>query len=238
MDLRKAFFALALLLITTQVHSADRPAWDVPRLDSILVDGRIAEWADRGFRVGLIENRYGGFPDSADFGADVKLGWDDRGLLVSANVRDDVAFEARGDDAIGSFDTMTLYATPDRSSLELFEVTIAPGIDPEAGGPRVQVKGLDSAGRPKEAYAPRLEGRSVPQRLCAGGPAPLDRLRNAAGGHLGNGLPVQVHGRGRCGRSGHPDVAPPRLPVHGRSRPPSDQACEGENQGYAGRGTW
>ena len=89
--------ALALLLITTQAYSAERPAWDVPRLKGITIDGQTADWGSKGFRIGLVENRWGGFPDSSDFGADIQLGWDNRGLLISASVYDDVAFEAKGE---------------------------------------------------------------------------------------------------------------------------------------------
>lgn len=163
MNLKRTLIALALILVTTQAFAVDRPVWDVPRLDGVTIDGNVADWSGKGFRIGLIENRWGGFPDSSDFGADIRLGWDDRGLLVSFGVRDDAAYEARGDASIGTFDSVALYVSPQRGALERYNVTVTPGVDPDASAARIQVDGYDINGESKDGHAIAWKSAGTPE---------------------------------------------------------------------------
>ena len=63
------------------------PVYDVPRLEGIVVDGKVGDWKDRGFRVMTmsgIEN----VPATSIDGR-FRIGWDAQGLVVLVGVKDD-----------------------------------------------------------------------------------------------------------------------------------------------------
>ncbi|MFH1573205.1 MAG: sugar-binding protein, partial [Acidobacteriota bacterium] len=54
---------------------------------------------------------------------------------------------------VGDFDSIVLFVTPKRGSLERYRVTIVPGLDPDGEGPRSEARGADSAGAARSDYA-------------------------------------------------------------------------------------
>src|SRR5437762_10653836 len=91
----------SILTAASSTRAQTPPATDVPRLDGIVIDGRADDWGDRGFICGLI-TRDGRIKPASDLDCRFRLGWDDRGLLVSLNVRDEAFVEA---DNAGDFYT-------------------------------------------------------------------------------------------------------------------------------------
>ena len=63
------------------VAGAKNTVFEIPRLDSIAVDGGDEDWGSRGFRVEQVSFE-GEAPTPQDFDVRFRLGWDDRGLLV------------------------------------------------------------------------------------------------------------------------------------------------------------
>ena len=80
--------------------AAPSPVFDVPRLDKIAVDGKPDDWGERGFKVEVLAPLEGAPRPPSDLGGAFRLGWDARGLLVLAMVRDDVASEERVNTAL------------------------------------------------------------------------------------------------------------------------------------------
>ena len=71
--------------------------YDVPRMDNVSIDGNPSDWGDRGFHIDALANTDGPMPDPKDFDAKLRLGWNDRGLLVLVSVVDPVVTESDDD---------------------------------------------------------------------------------------------------------------------------------------------
>jgi CubicO group peptidase (beta-lactamase class C family) len=69
-------------------------AFDIPRLEGISIDGDPSDWGDRGLRVGPLFGLAGMPKLLNDFDPHFRLGWNDEGLLVLAEVADNVVGEA------------------------------------------------------------------------------------------------------------------------------------------------
>ena len=65
----------------------------IPRLTDIKVDGNAGDWGVKGLPVQLFADYHGRVPDTADLQANIRLGWDDSGLLVLLKVKDDTLYE-------------------------------------------------------------------------------------------------------------------------------------------------
>jgi len=106
-------------------------AFDVPRLEGIAVDGDPADWGERGFRVDVLFDASETPKPLADFDAAARLGWDERGLLVLVSVADDVAAEEANEDALWRRDSLELFLAADRGAGDVWQMAIAPGLDPK-----------------------------------------------------------------------------------------------------------
>ncbi|HOS42884.1 MAG TPA: prolyl oligopeptidase family serine peptidase, partial [Armatimonadota bacterium] len=108
----------------------------IPRLTGITIDGDSADWGDRGFRIDQLLP-WGGpsvrarLTTVADHDAQVRLGWDDAGLLVLVTVRDDVWVEEAEVSQLGRYDALEVYLSPERGSPEILQWVIGPGMTPE-----------------------------------------------------------------------------------------------------------
>ena len=121
------------------------PIFDVPRLDSIAIDGKPDDWADRGFRIDVMASTAPRVQSRVDLDGTFRLGWDNRGLLVLLNVKDDVPAESPN--RINDGDSIEMYLSPRVGSHDVVQVLIAPGMDPASPKVRTVVRGptLDPA---------------------------------------------------------------------------------------------
>ena len=113
--------------------------FDVPRLTAITVDGKAEDWGERGFRVDVLFDPALRRRPSADFDAALRLGWDERGLLVLATVTDATPCEDEKDDALWRADSIELFLAPALGANDLWQAIIAPGVDPRHPAVRVQI---------------------------------------------------------------------------------------------------
>ena len=86
------FLGIALCLFmfhcsTPRVHE-NKMIYDIPVVDHIVLDGKLDDWTNQGFQFELTTNT-DGVIDRADFQADIRIGWNDEGLLIACRVRDD-----------------------------------------------------------------------------------------------------------------------------------------------------
>src|SRR5882724_740157 len=58
------------------------PLYDIPKLDKINIDGSPADWKENGLRVDVLANASGKVQPKSDIDANLRLGWNDRGLLA------------------------------------------------------------------------------------------------------------------------------------------------------------
>jgi len=106
-----------------------RPDFDIPKLGGITIDGDAADWGDRGFLVEAMHALAGRRLPPDQFDAQLRLGWNDSGLLLLADVTDPNIRESDDDLMLGNGASVgvTQY---DRGGGEDWVVTIAPGLDP------------------------------------------------------------------------------------------------------------
>jgi predicted esterase len=107
--------------------AAEADAFNIPRAQRIVVDGRAQDWGAQGFRVEMLTALQGALLTPTDSSAVTRLAWDERGLLVLMDVSDDRAQEAAGEDFTSS-DSIELYLSTGRGERERYHVFISPGV--------------------------------------------------------------------------------------------------------------
>ena len=108
-----------------------QPVYAVPQLEGLAVDGRADDWGTRGFRVDAMVDTGGGrVRPAADYDPRFRLGWNAQGLLILAQVDDDVTEESTDDKALFQRDSVELFVGTKQGGPHLVQVVIAPGIDP------------------------------------------------------------------------------------------------------------
>ena len=116
---------LCVLLCAGGLH-AD---YDVPRLADIQIDGDPSDWRDGGLHIGTLADEGHRLALSGDLRASLRLAWEPRGLLVLVEIVDDLASEAGDTLSLWSGDSVELYLSPQRGSIDIYQVAIAPGMD-------------------------------------------------------------------------------------------------------------
>ena len=111
--------------------SASRPSFDVPRLSGVTVDGKVADWGDGGLRIEVLTCAAGPWRPAADFDVAARLGWDDRGLLVFVAVCDDQPVENDDTTELWRKDSVELFLVPAHGARDLWQIAVAPGLDPK-----------------------------------------------------------------------------------------------------------
>jgi len=102
------------------------PVFTVPFADDIRIDGRGDDWRQVGVQQGRLQAARGNLqvPDE-DFGADLSLAWNDRGLLVRVKVTDDAAAEVPQSNELYRHDSIELFMI---QGDEKVQHVIAPGL--------------------------------------------------------------------------------------------------------------
>ena len=124
------FGASAALAAVAPAGPADSsPVFEIPRLASIVIDGKPDDWGDAGFRVEMLAPIRGRAKPMSDLDCRFRLGWDDRGLLVLLTVHDDSFVENDDEGWLWQNDCVELYMVDRRGGKELIQAVIAPGMD-------------------------------------------------------------------------------------------------------------
>jgi len=111
-------------------------AYDIPRMNDVVVDGKADDWSADGqgaggFRVELLAPIDGAPKPSEDFDARVRLGWDDRGLLLMATVEDDRPIEHEVETLLWQHDAIEVFLAPRQGAPDICQWVIAPGVAPD-----------------------------------------------------------------------------------------------------------
>jgi len=132
---------LLLLLFVPGTHaraqeSDSPPVYDIPKLEDIVIDGRAEEWGAEGFAVEALlplddSGQILTFRATGDLDARVRLGWDQRGLLVLADVRDDRPVEDPEEGKLWQRDGIELFLATHPGGADLCQWVVAPGVDPD-----------------------------------------------------------------------------------------------------------
>lgn len=74
--------------------TAEEQAFNIPKIDAVVIDGKGDDWKQDGFRVETLAGESGAVLEPNDFDPVFRLAWDDSGLLVLLTVRSDQVTEA------------------------------------------------------------------------------------------------------------------------------------------------
>lgn len=120
-----------LVTLTTIVTAQNNEVFDIPFIESITIDGKINDWPDDAFKVQLLANPDGSYKEPNDFDVKVNMGWDKKGLLLLVMVQDNLIVEHPNKYKLWSYDSFNLIMAPDKSSKEIFQLNISPGLSTE-----------------------------------------------------------------------------------------------------------
>ena len=139
--------------------AADKPqVFDIPRMERIVIDGKADDWGEGGFRVEMMNHRNLAGVTTENFDPRYRLGWDERGLLVLLNVRDDVLLEKPRAQDLWQWDNVAItLARATGGKQQAGPVVIGPNADPANPGMKVHFDSRDTT-------APAIEARSVAGR--------------------------------------------------------------------------
>lgn len=128
-----AVLAVLCLLAAPGVALAEdtSPIFDVPRFEHIVVDGQAGDWHDQGFVIETMTSANGLVKPAADMDSHLRLGWDDRGLLVLIQVSDQSFVESQQTDRLYVGDSVELFLADKRGGSQLIQAVISPGMTAE-----------------------------------------------------------------------------------------------------------
>ena len=90
-----ATIAILAALCAGAAGAPDESAvFEIPRMGAIVPDGKADDWGDGGLRVEMLVPDDGVLRPAADLDAQVRLAWNDKGLLLLATVQDDAGAES------------------------------------------------------------------------------------------------------------------------------------------------
>lgn len=116
--------------------------FDIPRVEGIAIDGRGADWGERGFEIRMLRrvegHRRGHGQLEPHPGQSIRLGWDERGLLVRLTLEDDRWVESAKN--TWRYDSVEIYAAESVGSEQRYQVVIAPGMSDDLPEMRVNLR--------------------------------------------------------------------------------------------------
>ncbi len=116
--------------------SDEVPAFDVPRVSGIEIDGRAGDWGGRGFDPGMMRDERGMVFATDDASAKARIGWDERGLLLMIRVKDDSALESDDIESLWAGDSIECFIGKAVGSDQRYQALIAPGADTKQAATR------------------------------------------------------------------------------------------------------
>jgi len=106
------------------------PLFDIPKMDKETVDGNAAGWGDGGFRVDALAPVDGFVAPEARLSARLRLGWNDKGLLVLVEAREASFTESANEKDLASGNNIELFMLDKCGGNQMIKATISAGMDP------------------------------------------------------------------------------------------------------------
>ncbi len=107
------------------------PNCDVPQLE-IEVDGEAEDWGNKGLEVVSLPGPGGKLRSAKDFDPSFRIGWNERGILLLAQVKDNVICTAQEGKPLDGGDCVEIFVTPNRGSSDSYRLVVVPGTDAES----------------------------------------------------------------------------------------------------------
>jgi len=133
-------------------HATPRlPTLDIPRVDAT-ADGKPEDWGERGLRVQSLPGPSGRLRDPKDFDPSFRIGWNDQGLLVLAQVSDNVVHEWENEAQLERGDSLQIFLATAIGARGAYRCIVSPGPAP-GHKPRVRLIDSKGAANPKSLAA-------------------------------------------------------------------------------------
>ena len=133
---------------------------DIPQL-KVTIDGDPQDWADGGLRVTSLPGPRGQLRASDNLDPCFRIAWCPEGLLVLAQITDNVVRENGNAGRLYEGDSVELFMTPRIGSPESFQVAIAPGASEKYTAPRHRFYDRRKATKGNK-LALQVEGKATP----------------------------------------------------------------------------
>ena len=122
-----------LLIVLSSCKSSGKPLEIdefpqlIPFIDELCVDGNPEDWPDTYTPIRIMSDISGNVPEPADMLARFMLAWNQKGLLIFAEICDDSIYEDKNKYWNG--DGMELFVSPARGSFQIVQISIRPSFD-------------------------------------------------------------------------------------------------------------
>ncbi|MEE9461928.1 MAG: sugar-binding protein, partial [Bacteroidales bacterium] len=136
---RKKILRLILLqvLAITSIACVSGPEYkldlppDIPRpipyLPGLVVDGMSGDWNPNYVPLRILSDVCGNIPDTNDFQASFRMAWNEKGLFLLVEIKDDSLYE--DPDHFWNGDGLELFLSQGRGSRDILQVSVRPGFD-------------------------------------------------------------------------------------------------------------
>lgn len=139
----------------------DLPVCAVPRLD-VRIDGQAEDWGEAGLKVQSLPGPWRNVPGKMrppeNFDPSFRLGWNEDGLLLLAQVRDNLVHEWENEDELWWGDSLQIFLAPARGTREHYLCLVTPGAEP-GYQPRLRLYDHRTAG---EELTAQVAGQKTP----------------------------------------------------------------------------
>lgn len=108
------------------------PVFDIPYLPHIHIDGDAADWGQAGFRVDAMATLEGEVKPVSDFDPHFRVGWNNDGLVLLLQVRDDHVFADTEHADSWLSDSMEVFLGTKPGAYEFMQASFCTGADPKS----------------------------------------------------------------------------------------------------------
>ncbi len=116
------------------------PERGIPQVD-VTIDGKPEDWKDQGLRVVSLPGRGGKLRSASNLDATIQVGWNRKGIVLLARIKDSSVHPAAGKQALSDGDCVELFVAPHRGIDDGYHVVVAP--DAAAGSTKHRVQVAD-----------------------------------------------------------------------------------------------
>ena len=136
---RKKILRLILLqvLVITSIACVSGPEYKldlppdiarpIPYLPGLVVDGMSGDWNPGYVPLRILSDVCGNIPDTNDFQASFRMAWNEKGLFLLVEIKDDSLYE--DPDHFWNGDGLELFLSQGRGSPDILQVSVRPGFD-------------------------------------------------------------------------------------------------------------
>ena len=131
-----SILAVAAIPVLADEPVTNRPTFDIPRMDNVVIDGKADDWNEGGFQVNLLSPLTLSFlaphghnlPATENHEPRFRLGWDNNGLLVLATIRDDKWIEQDDIGFLWKYDSIEIFLVSEPGAKDFCQWALSPGM--------------------------------------------------------------------------------------------------------------